>query len=130
MQVSMPSASTSTFIRRSSSMSSLSHSMKVRSSIAALPTRHHLVEQPARQHEAADMLREMARKAEQFRMARSTARRIIGLAGSSPAWLTCGLADLGAPAAPDACWRARGDVLGQAQRLADLADGAARPVAR
>ena len=37
MQVSMPSASTSTFISPSASMSSLSHSMKVRSSIAALP---------------------------------------------------------------------------------------------
>ena len=38
MQVSMPSASTSTFNRPSAAMSSLSHSMKVRSSIAALPT--------------------------------------------------------------------------------------------
>ena len=38
MQVSMPSASTSTFRSPSASMSSLSHSMKVRSSIAALPT--------------------------------------------------------------------------------------------
>ena len=37
MQLSMPSASTSTFISPSVSMSSLSHSMKVRSSMAALP---------------------------------------------------------------------------------------------
>ena len=37
MQVSMPSASTSTFIMFKASTSSLSHSMKVRSSIAALP---------------------------------------------------------------------------------------------
>jgi len=36
-QLSMPSASTSTFISSSASMSSLSHSMKVRSSMAALP---------------------------------------------------------------------------------------------
>ncbi len=35
MQVSMPSASTSTFMKRSASMSSLSHSMTWRSSIAA-----------------------------------------------------------------------------------------------
>ena len=37
MQESMPSASTSTFIRPTASMSSLSHSMKVRSAMAALP---------------------------------------------------------------------------------------------
>jgi hypothetical protein len=66
MQVSMPSASTSTFMRPSASMSSLSHSMKVRSSMAALPIGTSLVEPLAGQHEAADMLREMARKADQL----------------------------------------------------------------
>jgi hypothetical protein len=46
------------------SMSSLSHSMKVRSCIAALPMGTMRVEPVAGQHEAADMLRKMARKAQ------------------------------------------------------------------
>src|SRR5438105_1291712 len=43
IQVSMPSASTSTFIILSASTSSLSHSMKVRSSIAPIDILHHLL---------------------------------------------------------------------------------------
>ena len=62
MQVSMPSASTSTFIRPSASISSLSHSMKVRSSIAALPIGTVSSSRSCGQHEAADMLRQMARE--------------------------------------------------------------------
>ena len=47
-------------------MSSLSHSMTVRSSIAALPTGTTSVKRRARQHEAADVLGEMAREADQL----------------------------------------------------------------
>ena len=66
MQVSMPSASTSTLSMPSASMSSLSHSMKVRSSMARVVDRHGLVEPLAGEHEAADVLREVAREAEQL----------------------------------------------------------------
>ena len=44
------------------SMSSLSHSMKVRWSIAARPDRHGFVQPTACQHKAADMLRQMPRQ--------------------------------------------------------------------
>jgi hypothetical protein len=46
----------------SASRSSLSHSTKVRSSIAPLPIGYHLVEPAAGDDEPADMLREMARE--------------------------------------------------------------------
>jgi hypothetical protein len=77
------------------------------------------------QHEAADMLRQMAREN------RSDLRPVqrageARLAGSSRP---------GAPAlfrrsapAPDRIGQRGGDVLGQAERLADLADGAARAI--
>src|SRR5262249_48702366 len=55
----MPSPSTSTLRMPSASRSSLSHSTKVRSAIAA---RHHVVEPAAGDDEAADMLGEMARE--------------------------------------------------------------------
>ena len=47
-------------------MSSLSHSMTWRSSMARRLDRHQLVEPVMRQHEAARMLTEMARKADQL----------------------------------------------------------------
>ena len=53
----------------------------------------------------------------------------IGLAGSSPAWPTCASDDVAAIAAPVRRGEAGRDVLGQAERLADIADGAARAVA-
>ncbi len=129
MQVSMPSASTSTFIRPSSSMSSLSHSMKVRSVHGGVADGDQLVEPPARQDEAADMLGEMARKAEEpaGKLDGAADHRVVrvepGLRGSarrgcrSPQLPHCGVGEAG------------GDVLGQAQRLADLADGAAGAIA-
>ena len=62
----MPSASTSTFISPSASMSSLSHSMKVRSFIAALWIGTVSISRILGQHEPADMLRQMTRKFEQL----------------------------------------------------------------
>ena len=126
MQVSMPSASTSTFISPSASMSSLSHSMKVRSSMAALPIGTISSSRSARQHEAADMLGEMAREADQLagELERACDQRIGGI---EP-----GLADMlrrqaARPSCPRRCWRARAVTSSrQAQRLADLADRAAR----
>ena len=66
MAVSMPSASTSTLSMPSASMSSLSHAMMVRSCHGAVVDRHDLVEALAREHEAADVLGEMAREAQQL----------------------------------------------------------------
>ena len=88
MAVSMPSASTSTFIRPSASMSSLSHSMKVRSFIAALPigtvssSRRLVSTKPP-------TCCERWRGKPSSSVARSTARRISGLVGSRPAWRMC-----------------------------------------
>ena len=100
----MPSASTSTFIMPSASMSSLSHSMKVRSSIAALPIGTDLVEPSARQDEAADMLREVAREADELRRRAPAARRISGSAGSSPACRICAIDPCACPSCPRPCW--------------------------
>ena len=107
-------------------MSSLSHSMKVRSSIAALPIGT-ISSSGAGQDEAADVLREVAREADQLGRQVDGAAD-LGIAGSRP-----GLADVVvgqpvAPAAPDGVGQRGGDVLGQPQRLADVADGAARAV--
>ena len=66
MQVSMPSARTSTFRMPSASRSSLSHSMTVRSSIAAFSIGTSSDKRPAGDHEAADMLRQMPREADQL----------------------------------------------------------------
>ena len=62
----MPSASTSTFIRPSVSMSSLSHSMKVRSSMGGIADRHASRRAFRVKHEASDMLGEMPGKADQL----------------------------------------------------------------
>ena len=66
MQPSMPSPSTSTFMNFSASMSSLSHSITCRSRHRGRLDRHQLVEAVLGQHEAAGMLREMARRADQL----------------------------------------------------------------
>ena len=63
----MPSASTSTLSSPSASRSSLSHSITVRSGIAAFSTGTRCDKRPARNHEPAGVLRQMARKAEQAR---------------------------------------------------------------
>ncbi len=63
MQVSMPSARQSTLSSPSASRSSLSHSMNVRPGIAALRTGTSSHERPAGDHEAADVLGEVAREA-------------------------------------------------------------------
>ena len=89
--------------------------------------RHGLVEPPLGQHEAADVLREVARKAEQL------GRPVAGAADRGIVRIEPGLADVVvghavAPAPPDGVGQRGGDVLGEAQRLADVADGAARAI--
>ena len=70
-------------------MSSLSHSMLVRSGIARVDHRHRLVEPFARKHEAAYMLGKMAREAEQLARKAYRLQQVFGLAGSRPASLMC-----------------------------------------
>ena len=92
-----------------------------------LADRHGLVEAPAHQNEAADMLREMAREAEQAHgeLHGLCDHRVVGI---EPGLVDLLAGDVGAPTAPLRRGEPGGDVLGQPQRLAGLADGAARPV--
>ena len=106
MQVSMPSASTSTFMMPSASISSLSHSMKVRSSIAALPIGTISSRRPRVSTKPPTCCDRWRGKAEQL-LASSTARRDHRVVRDR--------ARPGAPASrrgpcpscPTPCWRAR-----------------------
>ena len=88
--------------------------------------RHGLVEPVAGEHEAADMLREMAREADELVGERD------GLPDRRVVRIEPGLADVGVgqavALAPDRVGERRGDVGRQAERLADLADRPARAV--
>ena len=66
MQPSMPRPSTSTFMKLSASMSSLSHSITCAVRHRGRLDRHEFVEPVLRQHEAAGMLRQVARRADQL----------------------------------------------------------------
>ena len=114
---------------RSASRSSLSHWITVRSGIAAFSIGTSSCERPARDHEAADVLREMARKADERRRRARPAARITGLSR-----IEAGFAQpLGhrVPAVPPG-ERLREPVdlrELEAERLADVAHRAARAVA-
>ena len=90
--------------------------------------RHQFGQRPAGDHETADMLREVARKADQ--LAGEVERQAQGaVAGVEPGLAHPAVGDrLVAPAPHDAGERGD-DIARQAQRLADLADRAARAVA-
>ena len=66
MQPSMPRPSTSTFMNFSASMSSLSHSIDLAVVHRRRLDRHEIVEPVAGEDEAAGMLAEMAREADQL----------------------------------------------------------------
>ena len=126
MQLSMPSASTSTFIMPSVSMSSLSHSMKVRSSIAALPI-------GTVSSSGARVSTKPPTCCERWRgKPISSSARSDGLADRRIVGIEPGLADVivgqAVAIAPHRPGERGGDVLGQAQHLADFADGAAGAV--
>ena len=105
MQVSMPSASTSTLRMPSASRSSLSHSTTVRSSIAALPIGTSSSSRSAREDEAADMLGEMARKADQLARRARASGAAVGSVGSRPDLAcTCFALRLVARTSPRSCW--------------------------
>ena len=127
MQVSMPSASTSTFMMPSASMSSLSHSMKVRSSMAALPMGTVSSSRP-RVSTKPPTCWERWRGKPMICMASSTARRDHRVGRVEPGLAHLRLVEALAPAAPDRVGERGRDILGEAERLADLADGAARAV--
>ncbi|MHC3925260.1 hypothetical protein ACMZ4W_00337 [Brevundimonas naejangsanensis] len=89
---------------------------------------HGLVQPSLGQDEAPDMLGQVARKTQQ---ARRHAHGAInhGIGGVQTGLLDLAAADLGAPAAPLGRGQAGSDVFGQAQDLADFADGAAGAIA-
>ena len=127
MQESMPSASTSTFMRPTASMSSLSHSMKVRSAMAALPIGTvssigtWLRTKPPT---CCDRWRGKPMSA----FARSTAWRMAGFAGSSPACRTWSSGS-SSPQWPQTVSDSAAVMSGvRPERLADLADRHARAV--
>ena len=113
--------STSTFNSPSASRSSLSHSMKVRSSMAALPMGTTSDKRPARQHEAADMLGEVAREADQLlRQFEHAGEQRIGRI--EPGLADVSLGQRRIAQAPDGGGERRDRVLGETERLADFAD--------
>ena len=122
----MPSASTSTFIRPSVSMSSLSHSMKVRSSMAALPigtvssSRSRVSTKPPTCWER------WRGKADEL------VGELDGLADRRICGIEPGLADVivgqAVAIAPHRLGERGGHVRREAQGLADFADRAARAV--
>ena len=108
-------------------MSSLSHSRKVRSAMAALPI-----------GTVSSSRRLVSTKpptcCDRWRGKPSSSRgQVGGAADRRTGGIEAGLADVVvgkalAPAAPDSACQGGGDILGEAQRLADIADGAARPI--
>ena len=89
--------------------------------------RDQLVEPSARHHEAADMLREMTREADQRRrqFERQREARIVGIEAG---FATCPWIDAAAAAAPDGVGHHAQRVGRQAEGLADVADGAAAAI--
>ena len=124
MQVSMPSASTSTFSMPSASRSSLSHSMTVRSSIAAFSIGTSSSSGPrvmTKPPTCCDRWRGKPISS----CARSSARRSVGSAGSRPTSRTCALLDRRRVPQPHTVPASAAVTSSrQAQRLADLADRA------
>ena len=88
--------------------------------------RHRLVERRAGEHEAADVLGEVARKADQL------VREFDGLPDRRVGGVESGLTDVfirqSVAIAPHRLGERGGDILRQAHGLADFADGAARAV--
>ena len=127
MQVSMPSPSTSTLRMPSASRSSLSHSTKVRSSMAPLPigttssSRLRVMTKPP-------TCCDRWRGKPLISCASRVISRMRGLCGSSPVRLTasCDTEPPPPPQIEEAS--APIDILGQAERLADLADGRAAAI--
>ena len=90
---------------------------------------HDLDQRPARQHEAADVLRQVARKAHQLVRQLQHGWRAADRSGSRPACAHVLLGQLAAARRAPHHAGERGDcVLGQPHRLADVAHGRARAI--
>ena len=128
MQVSMPSARMSILRMPSRSRSSLSHSMTVRSSIAAFSIGTSSDNGPR-------VITKPPTCCERWRgkptscAARSSARRRVRSVGSSPASRTRMIGDRVVAPAPDDAGERGDDIDAEAQYLADFADRRARAVA-
>ena len=124
----MPSARMSIFRMPSASRSSLSHSMTVRSSIAAFSIGTSSDKRPAGDDKTADMLRQVARKADQF--AGEVERQAqIAVGRVEPGLAHPLVGDRLVRPAPDDAGERGDDIARQPHHLADLADRAARAVA-
>ena len=127
MQVSMPSASTSTLSMPSASMSSLSHSRKVRSAMAPLwigtvsSSRSRVSTKPPTCWER------WRGKPEQL-AGEADGLADLRIGGIEPGLADVLVGDLAVALAPDQAGEARGHVLLEAHGLADLADRHARAV--
>ena len=93
----------------------------------AVMDRHGLVEPVLRQHEAADVLRQMAREFEQP-VDQPTQPRDLGIVGIEPGLAKALLLEAVGEAAPDRAGQRARHVRGQPQRLADLAHRRSWPV--
>ena len=93
----------------------------------AIADRHGLDQRPLGQDEAADVLGEVAREVDQLggQVERQFQPCVLALQAGGVHMLVL---DLGAVGAPDRIGQRRGDVLGQAQRLADVADRRTRTI--
>ena len=88
----------------------------------AIADRHHLVEPAARDDEAADVLREMAREADDLVRPAPRSGACARLCRIEPGAREIVLRDIAAAAAPDRGRQRADGVFGQAEGLADLAD--------
>ena len=124
----MPSPSTSIFRMPSASRSSLSHSTKVRSVHGRVADRHHLVEPAARDDEAADVLRQMAREADDLARQRRDLLHAPAVADRARLRVTASC-DTDPPPPPQIEDDSAPMVSSrQAEGLADLADGRAAAI--
>ena len=126
--VSMPSASTSTFSSPRSLRSSLSHCTTVRSTMVAFSMGTSSSSGAFRDDEAADMLGQMPRKAGKVHeLARQrTKPGSTGLSGSNPA--SRKRSGMASPPSHHCMTCEVAAFLAQAKHLAQVAQGAARPV--
>ena len=125
---SAPRPSRSTLNRPRSSTSSLSHWMTVRSAMRGVLDRHEVVHRLVAQQEAAGVDRQVAREVQDLVGQPQQVRCARGAWGSRPALARSAAVELAVVAA--AAWPAgRARSPRQAQRLAHVAHGRARPVA-
>ena len=124
MQLSMPRPRTSTFMKRKTSISSLSHSMTLAVFHGRGCGRNEIIQPVPRHHETAEMSAELAWKTD--RVVREIDRESQARVVKIEVGRACGLLlDAFIGPAPDLTAEGACHILRQAERLADIADVAA-----